>query len=245
MTDGIQSWRILDGFDRYQRAAMRTMPKLPKRDALQMLALGLAGEAGETVDGVKKFLYHGHAELSKDAIVQELGDLLWYIANIANLYDLQLSQVAEFNIAKLLDRYPDGFSEDASRNRVNPIRLEEAIGERQRLEYIAENPGLAVKDNGETKVYSTSSLGPWFEDIKDAVDHAIRSNPDWCMRLRLPQPKSRIELREDNGVIGGIPQRVKFHRATRTETPLHEEHNIIVDDLPLAEQPQTYGTDTL
>lgn len=70
--------------------------------------LGLVGEAGETADKVKKIIRdkNGSAtEEDKDAIKKELGDVLWYIANISRYLGFSLSGVAETNIDKLESRY--------------------------------------------------------------------------------------------------------------------------------------------
>jgi NTP pyrophosphatase (non-canonical NTP hydrolase) len=77
-------------------------------------ALGLAGEAGEVADLIKKFEGHGHP-VNLERLAEELGDLLWCISNVATLYDLELSTIAAANIEKLLHRYPNGF--DASRSK--------------------------------------------------------------------------------------------------------------------------------
>ena len=105
--------------DTYQSQALRTMNKgLPGNEALTMTALGLAGEAGEVVDLVKKVLFHGH-KIDKAKLAAELGDVLWYVANMASALGLDLSEVAAGNVDKLRKRYPAGFTEAASRDRVD------------------------------------------------------------------------------------------------------------------------------
>lgn len=84
---------------------------------LLVAALGLAGESGEFADGIKKIVRHGHF-LSREKLIEELGDVLWYVAEAASAVGVNLSDVAAQNIAKLQKRYPSGFSEEASRNRV-------------------------------------------------------------------------------------------------------------------------------
>jgi NTP pyrophosphatase (non-canonical NTP hydrolase) len=74
-----------------------------------VFSMGLAGEAGEVVDLLKKV--HGHGKhLDKDALKKELGDVLWYAANLASLHGLALSEVAQTNVEKLRARYPNGFN---------------------------------------------------------------------------------------------------------------------------------------
>jgi len=64
----------------------------------------------------KKWIGHGH-ELNLTEVEKELGDILWYISEIATTLDLRLDQVAAKNMDKLVARYPEGFSEERSRNR--------------------------------------------------------------------------------------------------------------------------------
>lgn len=101
----------------YQELSERTMnDKLEPRDAINMLALGLAGEAGEVVDHIKKYLYHGH-ELDSNHVTKELGDVMWYIVNMASALGVDMNEILADNVAKLRKRYPDKFSFEASRNR--------------------------------------------------------------------------------------------------------------------------------
>jgi len=102
-------------FNEYQKYAARTANR--HDGELLNYGLGLCGEAGEVAELIKKSQFHGH-NISKDEIKSELGDVIWYLANIARLAGLTLDEVAEYNIEKLKKRYPDGFSEEASRNRV-------------------------------------------------------------------------------------------------------------------------------
>jgi NTP pyrophosphatase (non-canonical NTP hydrolase) len=81
-------------------------------------ALGLAGEAGEVCDLLKKAWGHQHA-LDHEELKKELGDVLWYVAALASQFDMTLEDVAAANVAKLSARYPKGFSPEASRNRVD------------------------------------------------------------------------------------------------------------------------------
>lgn len=71
-------------------------------------AMGLAGEAGELVDLLKKDLFHGRKVVTRD-LISEAGDVLWYLANLCRIYDIDLQRVAENNLVKLKNRYPDGF----------------------------------------------------------------------------------------------------------------------------------------
>lgn len=101
----------------YQKLAMRTLnPKLDKKDVLINGVMGLCGESGEAIDIVKKHLAQGH-ELDKDALIKELGDIAWYLAETATVLEVDLEEVLSRNIDKLKKRYPEGFSTDKSVNR--------------------------------------------------------------------------------------------------------------------------------
>jgi NTP pyrophosphatase (non-canonical NTP hydrolase) len=103
--------------DEYQRGAMRTAGSFRTfAERIQCAALGLAGEAGEFADDIKKIVYHD-AAIPTDAQAEELGDILWYLALAADALGYNLSTIAELNLDKLRRRYPDGFSPQASTER--------------------------------------------------------------------------------------------------------------------------------
>ena len=102
----------------YQRLAIRTMRSdLNEEEKLLNCALGL-GESGEVQNLVKKLIFHKHTkEECYPKIMDELGDIMWYVANSAETLGVSLSDIAELNINKLMARYPDGFEDWRSRNR--------------------------------------------------------------------------------------------------------------------------------
>ena len=101
----------------YQYLAMVSANKnLSKEDMLSNGVMGLCGESGEVIDIVKKHLHHGH-ELDKKHIFEELGDVMWYIAELCTTLDFKLEDVMIANIEKLKKRYPEGFSKERSINR--------------------------------------------------------------------------------------------------------------------------------
>jgi NTP pyrophosphatase (non-canonical NTP hydrolase) len=94
-------------FSAYQEAASRT-DRNPSADGkgLMIPLLGLAGEAGELLSEYKKFLRDGDAHtLFKDRFAEEMGDILWYLANLATKLGLRLDQVAQQNLTKCQDRW--------------------------------------------------------------------------------------------------------------------------------------------
>jgi NTP pyrophosphatase (non-canonical NTP hydrolase) len=99
----------------YQQMSSRTAAN--HEGELANYGLGIAGEAGEVADLIKKSVFHGH-EIKKEEVKKELGDVLWYVSQIARLAGLTLEEVATANIDKLYKRYPDGFSKEKSINRL-------------------------------------------------------------------------------------------------------------------------------
>lgn len=95
-------------FNQYQALAERTAGNRSEAERLGNFGLGIAGEAGEVADYIKKVLYHGHP-LDKETLCKELGDVLWYVATLATTVGTSLEAVAQTNIEKLKKRYPDGF----------------------------------------------------------------------------------------------------------------------------------------
>ncbi len=113
-------------FNEYQKLTERTAPKdheMSRELRIATYGLGIAGEAGEVADVIKKEVGHKHpADPLK--ILNELGDDMWYISRIAAEYGFTLEEVAIANIAKLKERYPEGFSTEASIKRVDVIDVE-------------------------------------------------------------------------------------------------------------------------
>lgn len=94
----------------YQQKALETA-LYPNDHEIPYLALALCGEAGEVADKVKKVLRDkGGTFYQPDihAIVLEIGDVLWYAANLANVLGFKLSDVAQLNIYKINSRLERG-----------------------------------------------------------------------------------------------------------------------------------------
>lgn len=101
----------------YQELAMRTSNKFLISDyRLINGALGLAGEAGEVCDLIKKHIMQGHP-LDAEHVALELGDICWYIAEAATAIGYDMETIMEMNIEKLMKRYPDGFDTEKSLHR--------------------------------------------------------------------------------------------------------------------------------
>ena len=100
----------------YQALAQRTSHAGKRSDKLENACLGLAGECGEVCDIVKKALFQGHA-LDRAGLIEEAGDVLWYLAELAAGLGVSLEDMAVQNVMKLRRRYPNGFDAGRSRNR--------------------------------------------------------------------------------------------------------------------------------
>ena len=115
-------------FNSYQKEALRT-DRVPARDdaaSLIVPMLGLAGETGQLLSEYKKHLRDGEAHrLFKERVSEELGDLLWYIANVASKFDLPLSDIAAANLAKVKQRWAS--------ERAEPLTFDAELPEGERL----------------------------------------------------------------------------------------------------------------
>lgn len=91
----------------YQERSRATAVYPGAGDNLTYPALGLCGEAGEAAEKVKKALRDDGGALTEErraALAAELGDVLWYLAQLATEAGLDLDEIAEDNLAKLLSR---------------------------------------------------------------------------------------------------------------------------------------------
>lgn len=101
----------------YQKLVRRTRNiKAGCHMELANYSMGLAGEIGEVIDHLKKHVFYEH-DIGIEYIKKEFGDVLWYLAAASDVLALPLDEIMESNINKLRQRYPDGFSAEASRNR--------------------------------------------------------------------------------------------------------------------------------
>lgn len=87
---------------------------------LSYVSLGLAGEAGEFPNKVKKVLRDSGGEITperREAMAAELGDLLWYVAEACSVLGVSLGAVATSNVVKLIDRQAAGTLQGDGDNR--------------------------------------------------------------------------------------------------------------------------------
>jgi NTP pyrophosphatase (non-canonical NTP hydrolase) len=100
----------------YARLAMRTKKiYATQKDQIINGLLGLAGESGEVCDLLKKH-YSTLEPLDTQKLVRELGDVLWYIAELCDAFDTSLETVAATNLEKLAARHGSSFSGSGNRS---------------------------------------------------------------------------------------------------------------------------------
>lgn len=100
----------------YQELASRTINKELTEEEQEMHALhGLVGEIGELHSLYQK-LYQGHTFDERHAM-SELSDMMWFIAEYCTAMGWNIDDVMQYNIDKLIARYPDGFETDKSLHR--------------------------------------------------------------------------------------------------------------------------------
>ena len=125
-TSETESERQRLGMGDYQREAARTDQTRADDSSVMVPMLGLAGEAGQLLSEYKKRLRDGEGHRHfKDRVVEELGDLLWYVANVATKFGVDLERVARANLAKVAARW----GREASR----PLWFDDESPEGERL----------------------------------------------------------------------------------------------------------------
>jgi NTP pyrophosphatase (non-canonical NTP hydrolase) len=102
----------------YIEAAGRTKSELcgpVEPDTLHAI-VGIASEAGEMLDALKKHIFYNQ-QMDSINLAEELGDLMWYMALLCRRYGWTFEEIQKRNIAKLKARYPEKFTEEKSLNR--------------------------------------------------------------------------------------------------------------------------------
>lgn len=127
--------------EQFQKDSLRTQKsykQLEESDLKKLdMALGLSGEVGEVVDLVKHAIFHNE-KLERCELAKELGDVMWYLVNMASAYDMSMEDILLLNEAKLAARYSEGYSDEASKNRhATEFSLKDTFAnlERNRLLY--------------------------------------------------------------------------------------------------------------
>lgn len=100
----------------YQLKSIRTM-KIDE-NIVPHCVMGVSGEVGEVIDMIKKHIYYGK-ELDKHELEEEIGDVMFYLTNLATAFNLSMENILEGNIEKLMKRYPDGFTKEHALERLD------------------------------------------------------------------------------------------------------------------------------
>lgn len=101
----------------FQKLSRRTLNKeLNQVEQLSNMIIGIMGESGEVADALKKHLFQYHP-LDVEHLAEEMGDVMFYIVNLATLIGIEMEDVLEKNVRKLEKRYPNGFNSENSINR--------------------------------------------------------------------------------------------------------------------------------
>ncbi|MCD6149746.1 nucleoside triphosphate pyrophosphohydrolase family protein [bacterium] len=107
-------------FNEYQKKSRKTAIYPGAGKNYVYPTLGLAGEAGEVAEKIKKAIRDNGGKISdetKDAVRKELGDVLWYVSQVAAELDLLLDDIAKSNIEKLSSRMRRGKLKGSGDNR--------------------------------------------------------------------------------------------------------------------------------
>ncbi len=108
-------------FDEYQKQALKTAHNNP--DPLMdktIWAMGIAGEAGEVLEKWKKIVAYKEGKITDEDLAElkkELGDVVWYVAVLADSLGLSFAEVMQLNVKKLEDRQKRGVIKGAGDNR--------------------------------------------------------------------------------------------------------------------------------
>jgi NTP pyrophosphatase (non-canonical NTP hydrolase) len=152
-------------FDNYQNEALRT-DRVPARvgveDVVSLIVpmLGLAGETGQLLGEYKKHLRDGESHrLFKERVAEELGDLLWYVANVASKFGLSLNEIATANLEKVKSRW--------AIERNEPLCFDAALPEGERLPRRFEVELQDVEDVGRQRVRVMIDGKPFGAELTD------------------------------------------------------------------------------
>lgn len=103
-------------YEKFVLARFKTFPRAA--DSLNHAAIGIAGEAGELLDAVKKHWAY-NKPLDVPNIIEELGDLEFYMQAMRSLLNLSREEIIAANITKLEKRFPNGYSDEAAQARAD------------------------------------------------------------------------------------------------------------------------------
>ena len=106
----------MDFNDYQQHASETSMTPSELKGKIYYPAIGLAGEVGELLNKIKK-IARDNKQADIDDIKGELGDVLWYVSELASQFGMSLEDVAKHNVAKLKSRKDRGMIQGSGDNR--------------------------------------------------------------------------------------------------------------------------------
>jgi len=104
-------------------AIVKDVEITPEQCELLHAAIGIAGEAGELLDAVRKHVFDGEP-LDRENVIEELGDIDFYLTAARLAAKTDLGEVLTYNQAKLTKRYESGYSDKAARERADKAGAE-------------------------------------------------------------------------------------------------------------------------
>ncbi len=178
--------------EEYQAAAVRTESNdfnaiherlTPQKIRLLHGALGVVTESAEFADAIKKHLFYGKP-LDEINLSEEVGDLFWYCAIIADALGDDFHSIMRRNIAKLRARYPNKFTEAEALDR--DLSAEREILEKR---YVVPRGGIGPHDfndcGGDPTVCSRCSMAPDAEVHKTHDFNECGGDPTVCSRCSM------------------------------------------------------------
>lgn len=150
-------------FDDYQHKAQATDQRPQGHDSVVIPMLGLAGEAGTLLSEYKKRLRDGEGHVAYESLVsEELGDILWYVSNLASKFGLSLSEVAEANLLKVGERWN-------SDRRSYPAFFDDAFPPSEQLPRTFEVRFTQERVSGRMRVRTELNGEPYGQTLTDAA----------------------------------------------------------------------------
>lgn len=174
--------------EQYQALAMRTSPEGHNR--LLNGCMGLIGESGEIVDIVKKWKFQSgdHAELPKDKLIDECGDVLWYCAELATGLDKNLSMLYETENFRFDDMREIN---EESPLEITVMRLSE-IAIRPALHLFDELP-VELEEGGKAyiRAQAISDIVGIMATIRDVLQYACNATLEDAMEHNIEKLRKR------------------------------------------------------
>lgn len=156
-------------FREYQSEAARTdRARGGEVEHLMVPLLGLAGEAGSLLAEFKKWIREGDRyKPFTDQVSEEIGDILWYLANIAGKTGLDLEEIAHENLAKLANRWPNDSQTSAPLFETGPDRYDAAFDEAEKLPLAIRVEFRHVMRDGSIKLEAMCNGQPFGDPLTD------------------------------------------------------------------------------